>query len=131
MLKLIFILFKDMYGNYLNRKVEKYWRKYKFSMEPNHTSYNNEGGAFKNAFMGADLTLLLGENVTRKLCLIKEEDTDSRERYMNLYNNEWGIKLGLEILESETSAKDVLREKDVIAQEVVKALRSGKLITNM
>ena len=99
MIKLLFKLFKSTYVKYLNKKVEKYWNIYHFDMEPGHISHNNEGDAFKHAFMAADLTTLLGEEIARKICILQEDtnlDNSLAERHMDLHNDEWGIKIGLE-----------------------------------
>lgn len=134
MIKLLFKLFKSTYVKYLDKKVEKYWNIYHFDMEPNHTSHNNEGDAFKHAFMAADLTTLLGENITRKICILQEDtnpDNPPAERNMDLHNDEWGIKIGLEVKEQTETIKDLLKEKDIIAERIMEEMRKGNLITKI
>ena len=119
MIKLIFKLFKSIYVKYLDEKVEKYWNIYHFDMEPNHTSHNNEGDAFKHTFMAADLTTLLGEDIARKICILQEDSNPHNppaERNMDLHNDEWGIKIGLEVVDEVKTIKDLLREKDIIGE---------------
>ena len=134
MIKLLFKLFKKTYIKHLDKQVEKYWNVYHFNMDPNHTSHNNEGDAFKHAFMAAELAALLGEDITRKICILQEDtnpDNPPAERHMDLHNDEWGIKIGLEVAEESRSIIDVLQEKDRIAKKVMEEMRNGNLITSI
>ena len=134
MLKLLSKLFKKSYVKHLDKQVEKYWNIYHFDMEPGHISHNNEGDAFKHAFMAAELASLLGEKITRKICLLQEDtnpDNHPAERHMDLHNDEWGIKIGTEIAAASDCIADVLKEKDKIAEKVVEEMRKGNLITHI
>ena len=134
MLKLLFKLFKKSYVKHLNKQVEKYWNIYRFDMEPGHISHNNEGDAFKHAFMAAELASLFGERITRKICLLQEDtnsDNSPAERHMDLHNDEWGIMVGMEIAAASDCIADVLKEKDKIAERVMKEMRKGNLITRI
>ena len=131
MIKLIFKLFKKSYTNHLDKKVEKYYKIYNFSMEPNHTSHNNEADAFKHTYMSAELTIFLGVDFANKIGLLQEE-TNSRnvdaERAMDLFNNEVGRKIGLRL---KSNPKILINTDDKIAEEVMKAMRNNELITNI
>lgn len=131
MIKLIFKLFKKSYTNHLDKKVEKYYKIYNFSMEPNHTSHNNEADAFKHTYMSAELTIFLGADFANKIGLLQEE-TNSRnvnaERAMDLFNNEVGRKIGLRL---KSNPKILINTDDKIAEEVMKAMRNNELITSI
>ena len=132
--KVLFKLFKKSYLKYLDKKVEKYWKIYHFNMDPNHTSHNNEGDAFKHAFMAAHLTLLFGGDFARKLCILQEDSNPNNppaEREMDLHNDEVGIKIGLEIDENVDSIFYVLREKDMVAKRIMEEMEKGNLITHI
>ena len=132
--KVLFKLFKKSYLKYLDRKVEKYWKIYHFSMEPNHTSHNNEGDAFKHAFMAADLTLLFGGDFARKLCILQEDSNPNNppaEREMDLHNDEVGIRIGLEVDENVDSIAYVLNEKNIVAKRIMEEMEKGNLITHI
>ena len=134
MIKLLFKLFKSRYVKYLDKEVEKYWNIYHFDMEPGHISHNNEGDAFKHAFMAADLATLLGEGIARKICILQEDTNPHNppaERHMDLHNDEWGIKIGLEVKKRTETIKDLLKEKDVIAERIMEEMRKGNLITKI
>ena len=130
----LFKLFKKKYVKYLDKQVEKYWNIYHFNMDPDHTSHNNEGDAFKHTFMAAELAALLGENIARKICILQEDTNPNNppaERNMDLHNDEWGIKIGLEVSEESQSIKDLLQEKDKIAERVMEEMKKGNLITHI
>ena len=113
--KILFKLFKKLYVKHLDKQVEKYWNIYHFNMDPNHTSHNNEGDAFKHTFMAAELTLLLGENLARKICILQEDsnpDNPPAEREMDLHNDEVGIQIGKEV-DEETFSIFINRRVDI------------------
>ena len=129
MVKLIFKLFKDNYVKHLDRKVEKYYNIYHFSMEPNHTSYNNEADAFKHTYMSAELTLWLGHDLARKIGVLQEDSNPyntEAERHMDLHNDEVGIDIGRKL---KTKASWIFNTDDKIAEKVMEEMKKGNLIT--
>ena len=129
MIKLLFKLFKKSYEKHLNEKVEKYYNIYHFSMEPNHTSYNNEADAFKHTYLSAELTILFGAYIAEKIGIMQEDtnpyNTDA-ERKMDLHNDSVGIKIGKEL---RKGMFHLINMDDTIAEEVMKAMNNGELIT--
>lgn len=134
--KILFKLFKKLYVKHLDKQVEKYWNIYHFNMDPNHTSHNNEGDAFKHTFMAAELTLLLGENLSRKICILQEDSNPHNppaEREMDLHNDEVGIQIGKEVDEETFSIIELFKSKDLdlIAERIMDEMRAGNLITHV
>ena len=134
--KILFKLFKKLYVKHLDKQVEKYWNIYHFNMDPNHTSHNNEGDAFKHTFMAAELTLLLGENLSRKICILQEDSNPHNpptEREMDLHNDEVGIQIGKEVDEETFSIIELFKSKDLdlIAERIMDEMKAGNLITHV
>ena len=96
----IFKKIKEIYMKHLNNKVEYYWNIYHFDMEPNHTSYNNEGDAFKHCYSQAEFTLFLGAKIAKFIGDKHEENNPyntPEEKAMDLHNNEQGRIVGKEV----------------------------------
>ena len=66
--------FEKEYVKHLDKQVEKYWNIYHFNMEPNHQSYNNEGDAFKHAYMSCEFALFFGQIIAKKIGDKREAD---------------------------------------------------------
>lgn len=131
MLKLLFKLFKKSYEKHLNSKVEKYYNIYHFSMEPNHTSHNNEADAFKHAYMSAELTLLLCSSLAEEIGILQEDSNPyntQEEKEMDLHNNKIGICIGEKL---KKSLKILFNTDDKIAEKVMEAMKNGELITHI
>lgn len=129
--KLIFKLFKEVYVKHLDEKVEKYYKIYHFSMDPNHTSYNNEGDAFKHTYMSAELTIFLGADLAYKIGLLQEDTNPyntEAERKMDLHNDSIGIKIGKQL---KKSILWFIHTDDKIAEQVMKEMNAGNLITKI
>ena len=130
MVKLLFKLFKESYVKHLNEKVEKYYNIYHFSMEPNHTSYNNEADAFKHTYMSAELTLWLGHTLAYKIGVMQEDSNPyntEAERRMDLHNDTVGIDIGRKL---KSKLSWVINTDDKIAEKVMEEMRKGNLITS-
>lgn len=128
MIKFIFKTFKKKYVEHLDEKVEKYYNIYHFSMEPNHTSYNNEADAFKHTYMSAELTLWLGANIAYKLGVMQEDSNPyntEAERRMDLHNDSVGIEIGKRL---KKSVLWILDTDDKIAKKVMDEMNKGNLI---
>ena len=131
MIKLLFKFFKKTYEEHLNEKVEKYYKIYHFSMEPNHTSHNNEADAFKHTYMSAELTILLGADMAYKMGVLQEDTNPNNppaERNMDLHNDTVGIEIGKNL---KKKLFILINMDDKIAAEVMNAMNSGKLITQI
>ena len=131
MIKLIFKLFKEAYTEHLNKKVEKYYNIYHFSMEPNHTSHNNEADAFKHTYMSAELTLLLGATAAYTIGVLQEDSNPYNtpaERHMDLHNDSVGISIGKRL---KKSIWHLINIDDEIAENVMNEMRAGRLITQI
>lgn len=131
MLKLLFKLFKSTYVKHLDKKVEKYYNIYHFSMDPNHTSYNNEADAFKHAYMSAEFTLFLGANISYKIGVLQEDlnpYNTEEERHMDLHNDSVGIEIGKSL---KKSFFWFINMDDKIAVKVMDEMNAGNLITHI
>ena len=133
MLKFLFKLFKATYVKHLDAQVEKYYNIYHFSMDPNHTSYNNEGDAFKHTFMSAEFSFILGKELAYRIGVLQEDlnpyNTEA-ERHMDLHNDEVGIEIGQKLKEHfiKTLIKGL---DDSIAEKVMDEMNAGNLITHI
>ena len=100
-------------------------------MEPNHTSYNNEADAFKHTYLSAELTILFGACIAEKIGIMQEDtnpyNTDA-EREMDLHNDSVGIKIGKKL---RKGMFHLINMDDAIAEEVMKAMKDGELITSV
>lgn len=122
---------KEIYTQHLNNKVEKFWNIYHFDMEPNHTSYNNEGDAFKHCYWQAELTLFLGKWIANKIGIYWEEQNKQNtpeERRMDLWNNSIGQDIGSKF-KKKFKLWFIKGYDEELAFWVMGALRGGKLIT--
>ena len=131
MIKLLFKLFKEAYEEHLNNKVEKYYEIYHFSMEPNHTSHNNEADAFKHTYMSAELTILLGSKAAYEIGILQEDtnpDNPPAEREMDLHNDSVGIEIGKAL---KKKLFHLIHMDDKIAERVMYEMNNGNLITHV
>ena len=110
-------LILEKYVEHLNSKVEKYYNIYHFSMEPNHTSHNNEADAFKHAFMQAQLALWGGEYIAKMLGDFHEFQGNTSmgqslgEYNMDNWNNEQGREIAKEIIHEYGAISTILSQK--------------------
>ena len=122
---------EKLYVKHLNKQVEKYWNKYHFNMDPNHTSHNNEGDAFKHCYMSTELALLLGYTIAKKIG-DKHEDWEGNpenEKRMDLHNNTVGYLIAADYKLDEP-AWFLKKWDDAIAERIMEAMRNGCLITS-
>ena len=117
---------KKGYTKHLNAQVEKYWNVYHFDMSPNHTSHNNEADAFKHCYWQAEMTLFFGKDIAKFMGDKHEDKPDNpdSEKVMDLHNNEVGREIGKQV-------KLWFGYDDRIAEKVMEAMRTGKLITKV
>ena len=106
---------------------------------PNGVAHNNEADAFRHTFMQAELTVLFSDKKAKGAGDNHEKKSTSlHETNMDLWNNQVGRQIGREVkaecerlgLNPHISEKDRKIVYDMIAQKVVEAMKSGKLITN-
>ena len=126
----IFKKIKEIYMNHLNNKVEYYWNIYHFDMEPKHTSYNNEGDAFKHCYSQAEFTLFLGAKIAKFIGDKHEENNPyntPEEKAMDLHNNKQGRIVGKEV------KKNIFwlftNWEDKTAKLIMDKMNNGELIT--
>lgn len=128
----MFKLIKRAYTKHLDNLVEHYWQIYHFDMNPNHTSYNNEGDAFKHCMFQAELTFWFGERIAKFFGDLHEDKPDNppKEKEMDLHNNQWGRIIG----DSYRVFKNYFRLRytyNQIAENIMLAMRNGELITEV
>lgn len=125
-------LIKKAYTKHLDGLVEKYWQIYKFDMNPDHTSYNNEGDAFKHCMFQAELTFWLGSTIAKFFGDLHEDKPDNpdKEKIMDLHNNSVGREIGLNY-KSILYKLRIKRVYDLIASDIILKMRNGELITKI
>ena len=105
----------EIFTQYIDSKVEKYYKIYHFNMDYNgqHRSYNNEADAFKHTFMQADLTLKFDENISKLIGDDHENkpNNDPNEMNMDLWNNRQGREIGIKIKTNNKTIKISLSNK--------------------
>ena len=129
---MIFKLINKAYTKHLDALVEKYWQIYHFDMNPNHTSYNNEGDAFKHCMFQAELTFWFGEKIAKFIGDVHEDKPNNpdKEKFMDLHNNAVGREIGkiYRFILYKFSLKKVY---DLIASDIMTKMRNGELITQI
>ena len=128
----MFKLIKKAYTKHLDGLVEKYWQIYHFDMNPNHTSYNNEGDAFKHCMFQAELTFWLGERIAKFFGDLHENkpDNSEKEKKMDLHNNGKGREIGQSYRKFRNYFR-LLRVYSGIAYDIMSKMRTGELITEV
>ena len=125
-------MIKNIYIRHLNKLVEYYWSIYHFDMNPNHTSYNNEGDAFKHCMFQAELTFWLGKDIAKFFGDLHESKPDNpdKEKVMDLHNNEVGREIGKpyfwQIFKKLFNQNAIY---DSIAEGIMDKMNKGELIT--
>ena len=129
----IFNFIKNLYVKHLDAIVEFYWQSWHFDMGKEHRSYNNEGAAFKHAYMSAELALFLGQRISKWIGYIHEITNPLNspgEMLMDLHNNEIGRTIALEIKQSHFLWFVCGDLKGIIASKVMNRLAAGYLIVS-
>lgn len=130
----MFKFIKKAYTKHLNGLVEKYWEIYKYDMNPNHTSYNNEGDAFKHCMFQAELTFWLGKDIAKFFGDLHEAKPDNpdKEKVMDLHNNSIGREIGKpyfwQIFKKLFNQNAIY---DSIAEDIMDKMNKGELITEV
>lgn len=130
------------YNDEIYAKTKKYQKIYGFGIGTgSHDTWNNESDAFKHTFMQADLALKCNAGMSKLAgdyheAKGRKNGQDPREENMDRWNNSEGRKIAQKI------AKEIGNEAlikiyvfsgkldDMIAEEVMKKMRKGDLITN-
>ena len=134
---------RQSYNNYIYEQTKKYQKKYGFEIgEGSHDAWNNEADAFKHTFMSADMALKTNAGISKYKG--DEHEIEGRnnmgqssgEENMDRWNNAEGRKIAQKIAK-EIKNPFVLkayalsgRLEDRIAEEVMKKMRKGDLITH-
>lgn len=114
-----------------------YAQKYNLKITPNTFGWNDEGDAFRHAFMQASLALSYG-NVLSKLAgdlheLAGNQSQQSVEENMDKWNNRVGRLIAKEIKKEYKNKLNKMSEKeveDIIVKKVIQKMKLGKLITS-
>jgi len=123
------------------KDTEHYQKKYGFdSKEGDKTfsTHNNEADAFKHTYMQAWLTANIHEQAAKKLGDMHENDGNDRnqpsgEENMDLWNNNQGREIGLEVqafMKKYNVKRFTPEVNDYIAKKVMERMKAGKLITH-
>ena len=126
---------KEMYA-----KTKKYQKIYGFEIGTGeHDTWNNESDAFKHAYMQAILQFdwgSVGSNIGGYYHELKGllNNQPNEEANMDMWNNEIGREIGRNIKKFVMGKRksEYPKEKieDMIAEEIVKRMKNGELITN-
>ena len=115
----------------------KFQEKYGYEISPEGSAWNNEGDAFRHAYMQAYLTLRFGETNAKLLGNwyeqygSKHNDQEKSEEIMDLHNNSIGREIGNEIkkeIGNKSRKADQDEIKEIIARKVAERMQAGKLI---
>lgn len=130
----------EKFNNEMYTKTKKYQKIYGFEIGTGkNDTWNNEADAFKHAFMQAITQFDFGGIVSTLGGYYHEIDGSLRnqpfeEANMDLWNNEVGREIGFQIKKSviykRKSEYPKERIEDMIAEEIVKRMKNGELITN-
>lgn len=128
----MFKLIKKAYTKHLDGLVEKYWNIYHFDMNPNHTSYNNEGDAFKHCMFQAELTFWFGKDIAKFFGDLHEAKPSNpdKEKVMDLHNNSIGREIGkpyFKLIWNKLFNRNQVY--DDIAESIMLKMQAGELIT--
>ncbi len=134
---------RQSYNNYIYKQTKKYQKKYGFEIgKGSHDAWNNESDAFKHTFMSADMALKTNVGISKYKG--DEHEIEGRnnmgqsagEENMDRWNNAEGRKIAQKIAK-EIKNPFVLKSyalsgrlEDRIAEEVMKKMRKGDLITH-
>ena len=131
------------YNDYIYAQTKKYQKKYGFEIGTGkHDAWNNESDAFKHTFMSADLALRYTVGLSKYAADKHEEDGNLKmgqskgEENMDRWNNRQGRQIA-EKIKKEIKNPIMLKAyifsgklEDRIADEVMKKMKKGDLITN-
>lgn len=124
---------------YFVDKAEEYGEKYGLKENPTIKGWDDEIDAFRHAYMQAYITAHQGEKVAKLLGDAYEkygdytESQKASERNMDLWNNEIGRRIGVEVINEISHFKDITTPKmfeDMIADKIYEKIKSGEIITN-
>ena len=132
---------EKVFSQWMVDDTKHYQNKYNFNSKEDDAAFsthNNEADAFKHTYMQAWLTANIHESVAEKLGNMHENDGKGRnqpsgEENMDLWNNDKGREIGLEIkpLMKKYNIKKFTPEVcDLIAERVMQRMNAGQLITN-
>ncbi|MCM1266227.1 MAG: hypothetical protein NC200_08525, partial [Candidatus Gastranaerophilales bacterium] len=104
--------------------------------EKGGSSHNNEADAFKHTYMSAEMTCIAGYDISKNRADYHETKGNKKgqpkgEYYMDLWNNEIGRQIGLQVrkefgfLSQNLSHEQRIRYYDRIAELTYLALKRG------
>lgn len=129
---------RKIYNDEIAKKVMRYQKQYDFEISPRqgHELWNNEGDAFKHAYMAADLALNLGQIPSLAIGIYHENETPNNPRgewNMDSWNNKKGREIAKEIMKEY--GKDFYKlstkqQDDIKAIKIMQKMQSGQLINS-
>lgn len=131
----------NKYGDKLTDKAYDYAKKYNLKITEGTKGWNDEGDAFRHAFMQASLSVKSTTGLSKVAGDFheyqgdKDNHQDGREKNMDLWNNDLGRKIGEDIKREYNFSQRTAMIKngqmdDVIADKIVQKIRKGELITS-
>ena len=132
---------EKVFSNKMINYTKEYQKKYGFDSKEDDkafSTHNNEADAFKHTFMQAWLSANIIEQAAKKLGDMHENDGNDRnqpsgEENMDLWNNNQGREIGLEVqvfMKKYNVKKFTPEVNDYIAKKVMERKKAGELITN-
>jgi len=132
---------ENTFSQWMIDDTKYYQKKYGFNAkegEKSFSTHNNEADAFKHTYMQAWLTVKAHKKVANYLGNMHEKDGATRnqpsgEENMDLWNNNQGREIGLEVVEfcnKHNISRYGKEANDYIAEKVMERMKAGKLITS-
>lgn len=124
---------------YFEEKAMQYAGKYALKRNEENPGWNDEIDAFRHAYMQAYITINQGKKVAKIIGDVYEKwgdyngAQDSKERNMDLWNNEIGRLIGEEVKNETSHFHELTRQnmyEDMIAEKIYKRMKKGDMITN-
>ena len=124
---------------YFSEKAEEYAKKYNLKENSTIKGWNDEIDAFRHTYMQAYIAANQNEKIAKIIGDVYEkfgdytESQTAKERNMDLWNNEIGRQIGIEIINEISHFKDITTQKmfeDMIAEKIYQKMRNGELITD-
>ena len=137
--------YKNNTENYYKQKAWEYQEKYGLSFDPNpkQSGHNDEVDAFRHAFLQGSFTWkarVAGKTVSSDIAKYIGDDHEKNpknpisEKNMDLWNNDVGRKAAISLERKLGPKYYTMSQKefeDMLAAELVKQIRSGKLVTDL
>ena len=131
----------DDYKNNMMDKTYQYSKKYNLKISQGTSGWNDEGDAFRHAFMQASISLKSNSNLANIVGDLHEikgnlkKGQPSYEENMDKWNNLEGRKIAEDIKKEYGPLERIKlinsgKMDDIIAEKVMEKMKKGELITN-